>query len=206
MKKIMLLFLFFIISVFTSEKVQAQSIDLGIGGGLTLVESPSSYIDRYGFSSEYHIGIKGKLNFPLLPITPYGYIDYHFFRGTANETIILPGPGVPSFKDLDTKQDLLSVGIGVELPLVHGPISPYLGLDFEYNHFGDLKFGPLNLSGNSRSGIGVGAGVMFKLLPFVNIDTGLKYQMLNLFGKSDVEDAIGTIGIINLNLALFFKI
>lgn len=199
MKKVMLPFLFFMISVFTTENVQAQSIDLGVGGGLTLVQSPASYTDRYGFSSEYHIGIKGRLNFPLLPITPYGYIDYHFFRGTASgiTTVgLLPPP-----TDLSTKQDLLSFGVGAELPLIPGPISPYLGLDFEYNSFGDLKYGPFTVSGNSRSGIGIGAGVLFKLLPFVNIDASLKYQMLNLFGKSDGED---TIGIINLNLALFF--
>jgi opacity protein-like surface antigen len=197
MKKIMLLFLFISISAFTF--VHAQSIDLGIGGGLTLVQSPAAYTDYYGFSSEYHIGIKGRLNFPLLPITPYGFIDYHFFRGTASGIVTIPEN--PPIENADTKQNLLSIGVGAELSLVPGPISPYLGLDFEYNNFGDLTYGSYTSAGNSRSGIGIGAGVLFKLLPMVNVDASLKYQMLNLFGKTDGED---TIGIINLNLALFF--
>lgn len=189
MKKVMLLFI--TISVFTAVNVQAQSINLGIGGGLTLVQAPAFYTDQLNFSSEYHVGIKGKLNIPLFPITPIGFIDYHFLRGTASTEA----------GDVDTKQNVFSIGLGGELPLIPGPISPYLGLDFEFNNFGDLTIGSTTSSGMSRSGIGVGAGIMFKLLPVINIDASLKYQMLNLIGKKDTED---TIGIINFNVALFF--
>ncbi len=194
MKKIMVLFLFVAISFFTFQTIQAQSIDLGIGGGLTLVQSPTAYKDA-GFSTEYHIGIKGKLNFPLVPITPIGFIDYHFLSGTETFNML----------SVDTKQNILSIGVGGEFSLVPGPISPYIGLDFEYNNFGDFKISgaadtTLN-SSISRTGIGVGAGVMIKLIPLFNVDVSLKYQMLNLFGKESGEE---TIGIINLNAAIFF--
>ena len=61
MKKSLLLFLFVAISLFVYQTTNAQSINIGIGGGLTSVQSPSYYTDVAGFSSEYHIGIKGNI-------------------------------------------------------------------------------------------------------------------------------------------------
>ena len=191
MKKIMVLIFIVTISLFVSQNVSAQTINLGIGGGLSIVQSPDRYKNTFGFSSEYHVGIKGKLNFPLIPITPIGIIEYHFFRGTASTET----------GSVDTKQNVLTLGVGGELSLVPGPISPYIGLDLEYNNLGDLEVGGQKVSGISRTGLGIGAGVMVKILPFVNVDVGLKYQMLNLIGKENGED---TIGIVNLNAALFF--
>ena len=196
MKKMSILFLFFLLPFFLAQNVNAQSIDLGFGGGLTFVESPNSYTDATGFSQEFHVGIKGKLNFPLVPITPVGFIDYHFLRGTQTVAAM----------DYDTKQNILTFGLGGELTLVPGPLSPYASLDFEFNRIGDLRVsgptGDVTVSDNvSRTGLGIGAGVMVKLIPLFNVDVSLKYQMLNLFGKEDGEE---TIGIINLNAALFF--
>ncbi len=188
MKKSFILFLFAAISLLSLQDANAQGIKIGIGGGLSSVQSPTAYTDAFGFSSEYHIGLKGKLSIPVFPITPIGFVEYHFFRGQT-----------PA--GADTKQNILSIGVGGELSLLPGPLSPYLGLDLEFNNFSDLEIsGGTNLSGNSRTGLGVGAGVMLTLLP-IDFDVSLKYQMLNLFGKEDGEE---TIGIINLNAAVFF--
>ncbi len=189
MKKSFVLFLFIAISVFTFQSTQAQGIDIGLGGGLSLVQSPAEYTDVAGFSTEYHIGIKGKLNLPAFPITPIGFVEYHFLNGSMSTAA----------GNVDTKQDILSIGVGGELSLIPGPLSPYLGLDFEFNNFGDFE--PSGTGSASRTGLGIGAGLMFELLPIINIDLSLKYQMMNLWGKSDGEE---TIGIINLNAAVFF--
>lgn len=192
MKRSFVLFLSAVISLFVFQTSDAQSINIGIGGGLTNVQTPSYYTDSLGFSSEFHIGIKGKLNFPLVPITPIAFVEYHFLSGSQST----------SAGSADTKQNILSIGIGGEYSLLPGPISPYLGVDFEFNSFGDREItGSPTAPGVSRSGLGLGAGVMIELLPVISLDASLKYQMLNLFGKIDNED---TIGIINLNVAVFF--
>ena len=192
MKKSLLLFLFVAISLFVYQTTNAQSINIGIGGGLTSVQSPSYYTDVAGFSSEYHIGIKGKLNFPLVPITPIAFVEYHFLRGSIST----------ASGSADTKQNILSIGIGGEYSLIPGPISPYLGVDFEFNNLGDFEITDSNsVAGISRSGLGLGAGVMIEILPVISLDASLKYQMLNLFGKIDNEE---TIGVINFNVAVFF--
>jgi opacity protein-like surface antigen len=192
MRKSFVLFLFAAISFITFQNTQAQGLDIGIGGGLSIVQTPSYYTDVAGFSSEYHIGLKGKLNLPVSPITPIGFVEYHFFRGSES---------TPTGNS-DTKQNILSIGVGGEYSIIPGPLSPYLGVDIEFNNLGDLTTsGSQTSSGVSRMGLGVGAGVMFKLLPVINLDLTLKYQMLNLFGKIGGED---TIGLINLNAAIFF--
>jgi opacity protein-like surface antigen len=185
MKKLSLLFLFFLISVFSLHNTQAQGLNFGIGGGFSFVQSPNYYTDYAGFSTEWHLGVKGKLDLPAFPITPIGFVEYHFLNGTTGTE--------------DTKQNILSIGVGGEFTLLPGPLSPYLGLDFEFNNFGD--FTPSvqgGSSGASRTGIGIGAGVMLNLI--LNIDVNLKYQMMNLFGKSDGEE---TVGILNLNASIF---
>ncbi len=188
MKKLFVLFLFAAFSILSLQETDAQGIKLGIGGGLSAVQSPSYYTDAAGFSSEYHLGVKGKLSIPLFPITPIGFIEYHFFRGQT-----------PA--GADTKQNILSIGVGGEMELLPGPLSPYLGLDLEFNNFGDFETtGSTTQSGVSRMGLGIGAGAMLTLLP-IDFDVSLKYQMLNLFGKESGEE---TIGIINLNVAIFF--
>lgn len=188
MKNLFVLFLFAAFSLLCLQETNAQSIRLGIGGGLSSVQSPSEYTDALGFSSEYHVGVKGKLSIPLFPITPIGFVEYHFFNGQTPDGV-------------DTKQNILSIGVGGEMELLPGPLSPYVGLDLEFNSLGDLEItGAPTVAGVSRMGLGVGAGVMLTLLP-IDFDVSLKYQMLNLFGKEDGED---TIGIINLNAAVFF--
>lgn len=188
MKKLFVLFLFAAISLLNLQETNAQGIKIGIGGGLSSIQSPTYYTDAAGFSSEYHIGAKGKLSIPLFPITPIGFIEYHFLRGQT-----------PA--GADTKQNILSLGVGAEMGLLPGPLSPYVGLDLEFNNFGDLETTDLpTQSSVSRMGLGIGAGVMLTLLP-IDFDVSLKYQMLNLFGKENGEE---TIGIINLNAAIFF--
>lgn len=191
MKKLFVPFLFIAISFFPIQTGFAQSIDIGLGGGLSLVQTPAAYTDAAGFSTEYHIGIKGKLNFPLIPITPIGFVEYHFFNGSMNT---LDG-------SVDTKLNILSIGVGGEVSLLPGPLSPYLGLDLEFNNFGNFEPSGAGSGSVSRTGLGIGAGLMFKLLPVINVDLNLKYQMMNLLGKSDGEE---TVGIINLNAAIFF--
>ncbi len=188
MKNLFVLFLFAAFSLCSLQETSAQSIRLGIGGGLSSVQSPTYYTDAAGFSSEYHLGVKGKLSIPFFPITPIGFVEYHFFNGQT-----------PA--GADTKQNILSIGVGGEMVLLPGPLSPYLGLDLEFNNLGDFEItGAPTASGVSRMGLGIGAGVMLTLLP-IDFDVSLKYQMLNLFGKDDGEE---TIGIINLNAAVFF--
>jgi hypothetical protein len=191
MKKLSVLFLILMISFFSFQDSRAQSLRFGIGGGLSMVESPSYYTDGLGFSTEYHIGIKGKLELPVFPITPIGFVEYHFLNGSMDTPL----------GSVDTKQNILSIGVGGEFSFVPGPISPYLGVDLMFNNFGDLEAaGVTTSSGVSRMGIGVGAGAMLSLI-IIDVDVSLKYQMMNLIGKDSGEE---TIGILNLNADIFF--
>ncbi len=191
MKKSSLLFLSVVISIFILQNNYAQGLKIGIGGGFSFVQIPSYYTDVKGFSSEYHIGIKGKLDIPVIPFTPVGFVEYHFLRGTQTIPVV----------SADTKQNILSLGVGGEFSMAPGPLSPYLTVELEYNNFGDLETNGLQtISGFSRMGIGFGAGVDLSLI-VIDVDVSLRYQMLNLIGKDSGE---ATIGIINLNAAVFF--
>lgn len=193
-----------IILLFLSPALFGQSIDIGVGGGLTIVQSPDGYTNEItngglDFTNEYHLGLKGKINLPLIPVTPYVLFNYYNFSGKAD----ISGGG-----EQTTSQNILSFGGGIDYNLTPGPVpvKPYAALEVAYNNIGELELDPqpeVATTGESvsRFGLGVGLGVNFNLLPKVNLDASAKYHFLNLIGKEDGED---TISMINLDLLLFF--
>ncbi|MGE5805504.1 MAG: outer membrane beta-barrel protein [Ignavibacteria bacterium] len=172
----------------------------GIGGGLSIVTGPDTYTKSYnsggvGYSDGYHFGAKLKIDFPLLPITPVGFVTYSRYSGdelTTNGTI-------------RTSQSIWSIGAGGEYELFLAPsISPYIAADLSYNNFGDFKSeNPVNeigiigqsLIGGSKVGgaIGIGAEVIY------HFDLSIKYQFLNWIGKEPGEE---TVSVMNFNLTL----
>jgi hypothetical protein len=191
-----ILILFVMAAVLFAAESYAQGLKFGVGGGLSMVQTPDAYANDIadggaGFSSEYHFGIKAKLSLPLVPVTPVAFLNYH----------LLSGEGESAIGNVESKQNILTVGVGVNYNLIPGPLSPYAALDLQYNSFGDYEIGSQTFAGNSRVGLGVGAGVDFTLLPMLDFDVSAKYNMLNLFGKEGEEE---TIGIITLNLTVMF--
>lgn len=184
----------FILAFAGISQVQAQSFKVGVGGGLTLIQSPD-FFDTYDMATGYHFGAKAKIGLPLLPIKITGQVYYNTFSGTIDEVegFILP-------VSVDVSTDLLILGAGFEVSLIPGPIAPYLGADIFLSSIGKFEFEPSNvlLNGSeatSRMGLGFGAGLDFKLLPMFDIDLAAKYNLYNLVGKEDGEEDINAITI-----------
>lgn len=179
------LFLPFIVILIFGINSYGQGLKFGVGGGLSMVQSPDRLTNSAaeggsGFGSEYHFGLKAKLSIPLVPVTPVGFLNYHLLSG-----------------DDDISQSILSLGVGVNIELIPGPLSPYGTIDLQYNSFGDTEIGSQSFDGYSRTGLGIGAGIEFNLLPMVDLDLSAKYNMMNLMGKAENEE---TVGIITVNL------
>jgi hypothetical protein len=184
MKKIFLLAVLLIIA---SSQAFPQGLKIGAGGGLSMVQSPDLYTKSlsdggFGFGTEYHVGVKAVVDIPLVPLLPVGYINYHFLEG-------------------DVSQKILTVGLGVNYNLISGPLTPYLTLDLQYNNFGETQQGAQTFGAFSRTGLGIGAGAAFSLLPLFDLDVTAKYNMLNLMGKKEGEE---TVSIITLSAMLMF--
>jgi hypothetical protein len=188
MRKSLILFaVCFVILIFSTNSY-SQGIKIGIGGGLTSIQGPDAYTETAGFSSEYHIGLKAKLSIPLFPIVPTAHVNYHFLTGEASTPI----------GNIETSQNILAIGVGGELALIPGPISPYFALDLSFNNFGDIEIsgpGAVTISGDggdSRMGLAVGVGAELSLM-VISVDASLKYNFMNIIGKEDGEETISAI-------------
>jgi len=203
-KKLFTLFAAFLISV---SFVSAQGISLGATAGLTTIMGPDALTNDIsdggaGFSSAPHFGVKGRLSLPLIPISITGQVLYTKFSADGNLLI----NNVST--NYETEQSLLIFGVGAEYDLVPGPISPYLGLDIFYSKWGDFTtttaVGGMNnessVSGNNRTGIGIGGGIQVGIIPLIDIDVAAKYNINNLIGKEDGEDTFSTL---NLSATVF---
>ena len=135
MRKLATVILGLSLFILFSSVTSAQSIRLGLGGGLTDITAPSIYNGsvanaNYGFSDNYHFTIMAKFNIPLVPITPAAFLDYHILRGSGNyaDTAI------------NTSLYILSFGAEGELFVLPLPfIKPYILVDLAYNSFSQLQ-------------------------------------------------------------------
>jgi hypothetical protein len=195
--------LIFILSLFLlfSINVQAQSIRLGLGGGLTSLTSPNYYTDNisngaYGFKGNYHFGLIAKLNIPLLPITPAVFIDYHYLNSS----------GKFDSAEVSYSQRIFSIGIEGEWDFLSLPVvKPYLLVNVALNNFGELNATTSNqIFGQpsfTRYGAGFGIGTVLSVIPSMDLDLSAKYNFMNLVGKKSGE---GSINAFTLNLLILF--
>ncbi len=199
-----------IFTVMFSFTNYAQSISIGIGGGLTNVVGSEFFTNEIsygvgvntglGYSTEWNMGVVAKLGLPLVPITPRAFILCHSLNGNEFVTFESLAKGTSIIqRELTTSQSILSVGLGVQYGFIPIPvgIDPYLAIDLMYNKFGVLKdtiFATEEIRyGFSRFGLGLGVGAEVSIIPVLNIDVLVSYQMMNLVGNEDGESSLSTL-------------
>ena len=200
MKKISFFLFSFILILFFNSIVLAQSVKVGVGGGLTNIQGPDSYTNDIsqnglGFSSEYNLGAIVKVDIPLIPITPRGFFLYH--KLSSNEDVT------------EFSQSISSLGLGLQYSFVPIPVGfdPYLFLDLTFNNFGDFTETvngiETKFDGSSRYGLQLGIGTEVTIVPFINLDIIAGYGWFNLTGKDDGEE---TISAFTLDAFLIFNL
>lgn len=214
MKKFFTLMMMLSVVFFVPSQTNAQLFKLGAGGGLTQITGPESYTNKvseggFGYSTEWNAGVLAKLDLPVVPITPRGFILYHSFSGSGEPLIELSKGEAVADDGLEYSQTMLSFGLGVQYGFIPVPagFDPYLALDLMYNSFGDFKT-TINgqeagtSSGESRFGLAFGLGTEVSIIPVINLDILVSYQLYNLVGKEDNED---TISAVTLDAFLMFS-
>ena len=195
-----LLALFLSIFLFSSIS-SAQLVKVGVGGGITQVTAPESVTKDVsdaglGFSTEWNLGLVGKVDLPLIPITPRAFLLYHKFSGSGDIMIL---EKATAEDNVEYSQSVLEIGVGAQYNFIPAPLGfdPYLALDISFTSFGDFKtnyFGSETTeTGFTRFGGGVGIGTEVSIVPVVNLDLYLSYKMLNLIGKEDGEETISAV-------------
>ena len=190
---------FLMLFVFTSIS-SAQLVKVGVGGGLTQVLAPEIFTkdisdEGYGFSTEWNVGVIGKVDLPLIPFTPRAFILYHNLAGSEEfETT-----GEEQSSILEYRQTIFEFGVGAQYNFIPAPLGfdPYLALDISFNSFGDFSktndISEEKTDGFNRFGGGIGVGTEISIIPVVNLDLYLSYKMFNLTGKEDGEKTVSAV-------------
>jgi hypothetical protein len=182
--------------------VSAQLVKVGAGGGITQILGPESLTNEIttaeswggaGFSTEWNAGLIGKVDLPLIPITPRGFIYYHNLSSEKEFPEIVANPTI------EKKQSILEIGVGAQYNFIPAPLGfdPYLALDISYNNFDyfstSINGEETKMDGFSRFGGGIGVGTEVTIIPMINLDLYLSYKMFNLTGKEDGEETISAV-------------
>lgn len=202
MRNIQTIIFFSIILIFSSAGAFSQHLKIGAGGGLTQLIGPESLTDDIsqtitdsgaGFSTEWNIGLIGKIDFPMMPITPRASIYYHSLSGSKEFPEIVANPKI------ETSQTIIEIGLGAQYNFISMPlgVDPYIALDLFSTSFGDftkeINGEETKSDGFGRFGGGVGAGTEISIIPVVNLDLCLSYKLLNLAGKDEGEKTISAL-------------
>jgi hypothetical protein len=189
--------------LFIPNFTSAQLIKIGAGGGLTQILAPDALTKEVsdgglGYSTEWNAGLIGKVDLPMLPITPRASILYHSLSGSGenNPNIFRV---VQAENEIEYSQTILEFGVGAQYNFIPSPLGfdPYIALDVSLNSFGESTSEYLGQEIKSdsfnRFGAGVGLGTEISIIPVVNLDLYLCYKMFNLTGKEDGEETISAV-------------
>jgi hypothetical protein len=201
--------LILITPLFLFHNSNAQGmIKLGAGGGLSIVTGPAGFtsnISSYGagFGTEYHFSLRAKLDDPIEQFKPKISLLYYTLNGA--EFISTVGY-------VTTSLDIVSLGAGGEIPIGRVPFNPHFDIEVNLNHFGQLKNNIvtsdslstlLTLPAKNRVGVTIGFGGTVKILPLIDLDVGVAYTFLNIYGRGADE---ATISIVNLDATVYFTL
>lgn len=185
------LFVTILLVILTSTGFSQVSVKIGGGGGYaipggdyggTIQEFYSG--TNYGMSSGYNLHLKAKAS--ILTFAAKAEIDYATF---SNKEEWEPG------KEEEINHNILSFRLGPEfrfdIPL--SPITPYIDAYVSLNTISgsfQFKSRPNGLPSDKRDmesatriGVGFGGGAELSLGPFMFLDLGIHYNMVNLVGK-----------------------
>jgi len=204
MKKNQLISFVVILLLLVPTFTSAQLIKIGAGGGITQVLAPDKLTKEVsdgglGYSTEWNGGIIGKVDVPMLPITPRAFILYHSLSGSGYYIPEEIFKIAQAENEIEYSQSILEIGIGAQYNFIPAPLGfdPYISLDISFNSFGEPKSEYLGqeykTDGFNRFGGGLGVGTEISIIPVVNLDLYLSYKMFNLTGKEDGEDTISAV-------------
>ena len=153
-----------------SSSSSAQLFQIGAGGGLTQILSPTSYTDYY--STEWNAGAIAKLGIPLLPIKARALVLFHSLSGTVEDSVY----------DYGVNRDIWEIGLGAQYNFIPVPagFDPYIALDLTLNS--NSGGGTVTYGGD------IGIGTEITIIPILDFDVYASYTMFNLFGKEDGEE------------------
>jgi hypothetical protein len=191
MKK--LITIFAVTFLFISSNSFAQfSVGGGMGATFFLNDDVTKSISEggYGLGTEFHYGAKLRFGIPL---TPFSIVGGAYWTNMKSD-------GTYEGYSVEYDQTMFVFSGGAEMTLMPGPIKPFIAADLLYTKIND---GELTVSGggtsttstvegDTRTGLGFGAGVKFTLLPIIDVELVAKYNMHNLWGKEDDEDSFNT--------------
>lgn len=157
-----------------------QSIKVGIGGGYTALTGDNSFTAKnaLNLNSGIHYGGKLLISIPLLP--------FQFAANIYNNPLSNEYTEPITKETIKTETSFLSIGLGAEFTLIPGPIQPYLAGELLYTSFGEVTLNNFKTKdAESKTGLGLGAGLYFKLLPVINLDLSAHYNMNTLLSSGD---------------------
>ena len=169
----------FFVLIFAASTSFSQSIKIGLGGGYTALTGDNSLTAEniLNLNSGYHYGGKLVVGLPLFPLT---------FTGTVYQNSLSSEVDITESEKVDSEINFLSVGLGAEMTMIPGPLSLYISGEYLYTTFGAPSInGETFGDSESKNGIGIGAGLYFKLLPMFDINLSAHYNMNTLLSSGD---------------------
>lgn len=208
--KLRLFFISISIGLLFPTLLISQNIKIGLGGGYAYIDNDTYYTRNIGISYfPNQLGmrdcytINAKLKYAPLN-SPIIFIGELFFLSASKDVDYLGYYALyqssPAKMHLNASQNIYSLGVGIEAPIIKSFVTPYFSIGIMANYFGKTKvvmtpkpdmffdrYG-LVISDKLRAGLNIGLGVEYKFIEKMSLDISAKYNFINLVGKENITE------------------
>ena len=198
------------IVLFLGGNVLGQSLSLGIGTGISIVQGHNYFTNNLGpaglyfvngteaefnglkFKNENDFAFNIKYGFKYLPISIVTQIHYMPLRGNQSVNIYDSFFQQNILYDITTKIDIWSLNIGVRYATEIFKVKPYLAASMLLDYFGDtwLEFENGNnlfmrrdYQNGMRYGLCFGIGLGYEAIKNIDVEIGANYNYMNLWNR-----------------------
>ena len=201
--------IFFIILLLSINNY-SQSLSIGLGSGISIVQGNNYFTNNLGpaglyyvngaesefkgldFRNEYDFAVNIKYGFKYVPFSLVAQIHYLPLRGIQSVNIYDDLLKQNILNDVTTEIDIWSLKIGARYATIIQKVKPYLTASILLNYFGDtwFKFEHdnniskwRNYKNGMRYGLNLGFGFGYEVINNIDLDIEANYNFMNLWNR-----------------------
>ena len=201
--------IFFIILLFSINNY-SQSLFIGLGSGISIVQGNNYFTNNLGpaglyfvngaesefkglnFKNGYDFAVNIKCRFKYIPFSLVTQINYIPLRGNQSVNIYDDLLKQNILNDVTTEIDIWSLKIGARYATEIQKVKPYLTASMLLNYFGDtwLQFEHdnnitlwRNYQNGMRYGLSIGFGLGYEIINNINLEIETNYDYMNLWNR-----------------------
>lgn len=223
--------IFLILFLVSSPSLFSQSIYVGLGTGINIIEGDNYYTSNFGrfgvyqsvngtvtnfagmgLSNEMQFQVNGKYSFNNSPFSFVVGLQYLRMTGKESVPIYSETFKMPIYQNVTTEMDIWNFNLGANYSFNINRFKPFINATLLSNYFDDvfIRIGNdenysqfLSYKNGMRYGFSIGTGLGYDVFQNIELELLTSYNSFNVLNKRSGESLLNSIGVL---LNVYYKV